>query len=76
MSNLIPDGFMERELARIERVRQRNAWQDCILVLPFVCQLCERERTDYMMITGDGCPMCQECFRGCEDALSGRKVVS
>jgi len=34
------------------------------LVLPFQCYGCKQRRCDLELTTGDGCPMCKQCFSG------------
>ncbi len=49
---------------------------DGTLPLPFRCYGCDRKKYDFRMMTGDGLPLCGECFDGCVDAASGKGTPS
>lgn len=57
--------------ARIDRMRaelKRDA--DGCLVLPFRCYGCDEWKANLCMMTGDGLPLCTDCFDGCVEAAS------
>lgn len=43
--------------------------EDGVLILPAPCYGCAKLVTDIAMITGDGLPLCTECFGGTCEAL-------
>lgn len=46
--------------------------EDGILILPAPCYGCTKPVTDIAMITGDGLPLCNECFNGlCRSVCAG-----
>jgi len=48
---------------RIARLKQENKVDDNgILQLPFRCYLCDQKKLNFSMMTGDGCPICADCF--------------
>jgi hypothetical protein len=53
---------------RIDRLRQQLG-MDGVVPLPFTCDFCDRPRCDFAMLTGDGLPLCGECFERSVDAL-------
>lgn len=64
------EAIYQAGLARIERIRAANSWEDGVLVMPFTCYGCEEHRTDFFLRTGDGLPMCRKCF----ESMSGSPV--
>jgi hypothetical protein len=53
----------ERQLARIEQMRAELP-ADGMIEIPFRCYGCDRQRYDFGLLTGDGLPLCAECFDG------------
>jgi len=51
----------EEEQARIDKMRAVLS-ADGMITLPFHCWGCDKMRWDFFMVTGDGLPMCKECF--------------
>lgn len=47
---------------RIARLKKENQIIDGALVLPFRCYLCDEKKCNFSMMTGDGCPICSDCF--------------
>lgn len=43
-----------------------------IVSIPFVCYGCDKTKSDFALVNGDGCPMCEECVGRCVDALEGK----
>lgn len=54
--------IMAATKAKVERVRAANRWDEGALVIPFVCYSCEKQKCDFCLVTGDGLPLCCECF--------------
>lgn len=44
---------------------------DGVIALPFHCGGCLKMRCDFVMIDGDGLPICQACIDGCVAAIQG-----
>lgn len=61
--------ILEATAAKVERVRNANTWHGVILVMPFVCYSCEEDRTQLALMTGDGLPLCCQCFGEFENAM-------
>ena len=62
-------------LARINRMKAELRFDDAgCLLLPFRCYGCDQMKTNLCMMTGDGLPLCTDCFEGCVDAACGRGV--
>lgn len=68
LDRMIADGQ-----ARIDRMRAALP-ADGTIPIPFICYGCGRERFDFCLRTGDGLPLCQECFDGCVNAMVGGPV--
>jgi hypothetical protein len=67
--------FYQSGLQYIEKIRAANKWEDGILVMPFTCYGCAKPRTDFCMTTGDGLPMCVECFDKMASTISGQPAI-
>ena len=70
----IPKSLMEdyenRIKPRIERLKQQVD-ESGIVTIPFTCYGCDLLKTDFVMVNGDGCPMCAQCINRMIDAIEG-----
>jgi len=75
--NPVVQRMYEEGQARIDQMKIDLAKEcpDGVLRLPFRCSGCDRRRTDFALMTGDGLPMCQGCIDGCVAAMSGGVAV-
>lgn len=63
--------YEERIKPRIDRLKLQVD-SNGICAIPFVCYNCDKSKSDFALINGDGCPMCEECVGRCVDALENK----
>lgn len=74
-SNPTVEKIYQDGLKHIEIIRSQNKWEDGILVMPFTCYICSKQRHDFFMTTGDGVPMCKQCFDNIAGVLDDQVTV-
>jgi hypothetical protein len=61
----VVEAIYVKGMERINRLKAQLRYDEAgILILPAPCEFCERPRTDIVMMSGDGLPICSECFEG------------
>ena len=60
--NPLVEKIYQDGLIYIDKIRNMNKWEDGVLIVPFQCYLCDTQRQDLFMMTGDNLPMCRKCF--------------
>lgn len=52
-----------RGCARIDELR-KQADESGVFPIPFRCYGCDEMKANFGMMTGDGCPLCDDCLNG------------
>lgn len=64
------DQYEKEVKTRIEKLK-KQVDANGIVSIPFVCYLCDKEKSDFALVSGDGCPICEECITRQVNTITG-----